>query len=156
MTLNVFLSFTTEDEGSAKVFRSEAEAREPSFAFHDFSIKQTFEHTWKKEAEQIIGACSATICLIGKATHRSEAVNWEVRRSAELGKRVLGVTIQPAVPKVPAAVAELTVELLRWDADIDKILGELNDIEIGLSRTGTVRPSRIHHTSKRNRSFGTV
>ena len=156
MTFNVFLSFTTQDEAFAKVFRSEAKAREPSLVFHDYSIKETFEHTWKKEAELLIGVCSATICLVGKATHRSEAVNWEVRRSAEMGKRVLGVAIQHTVPKIPAALAELTVDLLRWDLDIDKILGELNDIEIGFSRTGTVRPSRIHHTGKRNRSFGTV
>ena len=156
MVCNVFLSFTTEDKASANLFRSQAKAREPSLVFRDYSIKEAFEYTWKKNAARLIGTCSATVCLISKTTHRSEAVNWEVRRSAELGKRVMGVTIEPIVPIVPSALAELNVELLRWDVDTEKIIGVLNDIEVGYSRTRTIRTSRIHHTTERSRSFGTV
>lgn len=155
MACNVFLSFTTEDEMFANLFRNQAEARQPSLVFRDYSIKEAFEYTWKKNAERLIGACSATICLIGKTTHRSEAVDWEVRRSAELGKHVMGVTIESIVPIVPAALAELNVELLRWETDIERIIGELNAIETGYSRTRAIRTSRIHHAERR-RSFGTV
>ena len=156
MVCNVFLSFTTEDEAFAKLMRSQAMAMESSLVFRDYSIKETFEYTWRKNVEQLIEACSATICLISKTTHRSEAVNWEVKRSAELGKHVLGVTFEPIVPIVPPALAELNVELLRWDTDIEKLTGELNDIEIGCSRTRTIRTPRIRGTTERSRSFGTV
>ena len=155
MACNVFLSFTTEDEVFANLFRGQIETRQPSLVFRDYSIKEAFEYTWRKNAERLIGACSATICLISKTTHRSEAVDWEVRRSAELGKRVMGVTIEPIVPIIPAALAELNVELLRWERDIEKIIGELSGIETGYSRTGAIRTSRIHN-AERGRSFGTV
>ena len=148
MVGNIFLSFATEDEAIADLFRIQAMAVDPSLVFHDYSIKETFECAWRKNAEQLIAACSTTVCLIGKATHRSEAVNWEVRRSAELGKRVVGVTIEPIVPIVPPALAELNVELLRWDTDIAKVTGELSDIENGYHRTRTVQTSRIRCTTE--------
>ena len=155
MVCNVFLSFTTEDGAYANLFRNQAAARQPSLVFRDYSIKEAFEYTWKKNAEQLIGACSATICLISKTTHRSEAVDWEVRRSAELGKHVMGVTVESIVPIVPVALAELNVELLRWETDVEKIIGELNAIETEYSRTRAIRTSRIHNAERR-RSFGIV
>ena len=155
MACNVFLSFTTEDEAFANLFRGQVEASQPSLVFRDYSIKEAFEHSWRKNAERLIGACSATVCLIGKTTHRSEAVDWEVRRSAELGKHVMGVTIEPIVPTVPVAFMELNVELLRWEIDIEKIIGELNAIETRYSRTRIIQTPRIHN-GERGRSFGTV
>lgn len=156
MTFHVFLSFTTEDEALAELFCAQAETQEPSLLFHNYLVKETFDYAWRIKAEQLIGACKATICLIGKTTHRSDAVNWEIRRSAELGKHVVGVTIEPSVPIIPVALAQLNVELLRWDVDMEKILGELNDVETGFIGTETVRKSGTHHTTDPARSFGTA
>lgn len=128
MVRNVFLSFTTEDELSANLFRDQAKARQPSLVLRDYSVKDVFERTWRQNAERLIGACEATICLVSKKTHRSEAVNWEIRKSVEMGKRVMGVVVEPMVSKVPTALVELDVELLQWD--VEKILGELHDMRL--------------------------
>ena len=92
-TRNVFLSFSTEDKGLADLFRDQARDRQPALVFRDYSIKETFEHAWKTNAERLIRACSVTLCLIGGTTHRSKAVDWEIRKSAELGKHVMAVSL---------------------------------------------------------------
>ena len=128
-TRNVFLSFSTEDKGLVDLFRSQARDRQPALVFRDYSIKETFEHAWKTNAERLIRACSVTICLIGKTTYRSKAVDWEIRKSVELGKHVMAVFLEPTVPMVPPALAELNVAPLPWD--IERTAGGLNNGETG-------------------------
>ena len=123
MICHVFLSFSLGDEGLVNVFRGQAANRQ-SVLFHDYSIKEAFEPTWKMKAERLIRACSVTLCLIGKTTYRSKAVDWEIRKSTELGKTVRAVRIVPTVPGIPPALAELSVQPLPWD--MERIIGELN------------------------------
>ena len=125
-TRSVFLSFSTEDKGLVDLFRSQARDRQPDLVFRDYSIKETFEHAWKTNAERLIRACSVTLCLIGRATHRSKAVDWEIRKSVELDKYIMAVSLEPTVPRVPPALVALNVAPLPWD--IERIVGELNDI----------------------------
>lgn len=126
MKRNVFLSFTTEDKALADLFRRQAQNRQSTLVFRDYSIKETFEHAWQRNAERIIRSCSVTICLIGKTTHQSKAVDWEVRKSAELGKYVMAVSLEPTKLKVSPAIAVLNVKPLPWE--IEKIVGEMNGI----------------------------
>lgn len=133
MKRNVFLSFTTEDKEVADLFRSQMENRQPDVAFRDYSIKEAFEQAWKTNAERLIRACSATICLIGKTTHRSRAVDWEVRKSVELGKPVMAVSIEPVRPLAPPALTELTLRPLSWD--MERIAGELSGVGTEHGRT---------------------
>ena len=124
MKRNVFLSFTMEDRELADLFRNQMENRQPGLGVRDYSIKEAFEHAWKTKAERLIRACSATICLIGKTTHRSRAVDWEVRKSEELSKHIMAVSIEPTGPIVPSALAELKVKPLSWN--MERIADELN------------------------------
>ena len=115
-TRDVFLSFSTEDKGLVDLFRSQARDRQAALVFRDYSIKETFEHAWKTNAERLIRACSVTLCLIGGTTYRSEAVDWEIRKSVELA---------------------LNVAPLPWD--IERIVGELNGIGTEYGRAGAIR-----------------
>ena len=141
MMRHMFLSFSTGDKGLVSVFRSQAANRQPALVFHDYSIKEAFESAWKMNAERLIRACSVTICLIGKKTYRSKAVDWEIRKSAELGKTVMAVSIEPTVPKVPPALTDLNVQPLPWD--MERIMGELNGIGTEYGRTRDLRRERI-------------
>lgn len=152
MKINVFLSFTTEDKEVADLFRSQMENRQPGVAFRDYSIKEAFEQTWKTNAERLIRACSATICLIGKTTHRSRAVDWEVRKSAELGKRLMAVSIQSTEAiVVPSALVEVKVKALSWD--IERIAGELNGIGTEHSRTTAFWRTLINNDERSRSSY---
>ena len=141
MTRNVFLSFSTGDKGLVDLFRYQTRDRQSALVFRDYSIKETFEHAWKTNAERLIRTCSVTICLIGGTTHRSKAVDWEIRKSAELGKHVMAVSLEPTVPLVPPALTELNVAPLPWD--IERIVGELNGIGIEYGQARAVRRAQI-------------
>ena len=54
MTRNAFLSFSTEDKGLADLFRGQAKDGQSALVFRDSSIKETFEHAWKTNAERLI------------------------------------------------------------------------------------------------------
>ncbi len=144
MTRNVFLSFTMTDKGLVELLRSQAERRQPALVFCDYSIKEAFEDTWKTNAERLIQACGTTLCLIGKTTHRSQAVDWEVRKSVALGKGILAVAIDPTGPIVPPALAALKVKPLPWD--IERIVGELHGTRTQRRRVSDIRGIQFSST----------
>ena len=153
MARKVFLSFSMEDRDFVERFRYWAESRQSALLFCDYPIKERFEHAWKTNVERLIRSCSVTMCLIGRKTHHSQAVDWEIRKSAELGKYIMGVAIGTPSPIVPPSLAELNVSPLPWD--LDRIVGELDGIEPNRGGTRAFRkgPSRI---AERHRSSDTV
>ena len=70
--------------------------------------------------------CSATICLVGESTWSSDAVDWEIRKSDQLGKKVDAVRLGPDVREVPGALRELRVPVVPWD--IEAIMRELGGV----------------------------
>lgn len=127
MPSNIFLSFAMEHKNLVDRFRHQVKERSATLNLRDYSIKEPVEGAWKAHAEQRIRASAATICLVGDCTWQSEPVNWEVRKSAELHKRVLAVYLQPETRKVPAALSEIGVTPMPWN--INAIVGELGDSE---------------------------
>ena len=121
----VFLSFAMEHKPLVDLFRDQAQNSHLGLVFHDYSLKEPVEGAWKIHAERLIRASSVTICLIGESTWRSEPVNWEVRRSAELGRRVLAVYLQSNAARSPAALMEIGVTPMPWD--IKMIVAHLYD-----------------------------
>ncbi len=121
----VFLSFAMEHKPLVDLFRDQAQNGHLGLVFHDYSLQEPVEGAWKIHAERLIRASSVTICLIGETTWRSEPVNWEVRRSAELGRRVLAVYLQSNAARSPAALMEIGVTPMPWD--IKMIVAHLYD-----------------------------
>ena len=121
----VFLSFAMEHKPLVDLFRNQAQNGHSGVVFRDYSIKEPVEGAWKIHAERLIRASSVTICLVGENTWRSEPVNWEVRRSAELGRRVLAVYLQSDTVRCPAALMEIGVMPMPWD--IKMIVAHLYD-----------------------------
>ncbi len=124
---NIFLSFAMEHKSLVDRFRRQVKESCSALNLRDYSIKEPVEGAWKAHAEQRIRASAATICLVGDCTWQSEPVNWEVRKSAELHKRVLAVYLQSEIKKVPAALSEIGVRPMPWN--INAIVGELSAAE---------------------------
>ena len=124
MARNVFLSFAMEDRGLVNLFRAQAKNSRSDLVFRDYSVKEPFERAWKTNAEQLIRMCSVTICLVGQSTWRSSAVDWEIRKSAKLGKRLLAVRLRPDIKRYPPALRELGARTVPWR--IDAIMRELD------------------------------
>ena len=122
---SVFLSFSTAHKPLVDMFRDQARDSRSALIFRDHSIKEPVQGAWKKHAERLIRESNVTICLVGESTWRSEPVNWEIRKSADLGKRILAVYLQSADVRIPSALIEIGVRPMPWD--IQTILDSLYD-----------------------------
>lgn len=127
MARNVFLSFAMEDQGLANAFRAQARSGRSDLEFRDYSVKEPFERAWKTNVERLIRRCSATICLVGESTWTSDAVDWEIRKSDELGKKLVAVGLGPDVKRHPRALRELSIAVVPWD--IEAIMHELGGVK---------------------------
>lgn len=125
MPPSVFLSFSMEHKALVDLFRGQARNNHSGLMFRDYSIKEPVEGGWKIQAERLIRDSNVTICLVGTTTWQSEPVNWEIRKSVGLGKRVLAVYLQPDTVRIPAALSEIGVAPMPWD--INAIVGALNE-----------------------------
>ena len=124
-TPRVFLSFSTEHMPLVDLFRDQARDNCSTLIFRDYSIKEPVKGAWKRYAESRIRESSVTICLIGENTWRSEPVDWEIRRSADLGKRILAVYLQSSTARTPPALVEMGITPIPWD--VETILNTLYD-----------------------------
>ena len=113
----LFLSFASEHKVLVDLFRSNAKDRLSLLSFYDRPISGTSGREWKHYAEGLIRSCSATLCLVGHSTYNSAPVDWEIRKSAELGKPVLAVYLEPTT-QLPAALLEVGVSPLPLDVDV--------------------------------------
>lgn len=126
---HVFLSFVIEDERLVTLFRGQAKNKNSDLAFDDYSVREPINSTnapyIKARITEKIRVCSVTICLIGHTTSTSSWVDWELRKSSELSKRIFGVRLHsdPTNDKPPRALTDTGARVLDWD--IDKIVSEI-------------------------------
>ena len=113
--LRVFLRFSTEHMKLVEMFRDQARDIRSTLTLRDYSIKEPVRGAWKRYAERLIRESCATICLVGENTWRSDPVNWEVRKSAALGQRIVAVYLQSTAVKTPSELVEIGVTPIPWD-----------------------------------------
>ena len=97
MTRKVFLSFVEEDLNLAMMFRGQAKNINSQLEFSDHSVKIPYN---SKDADYIkqqirskIDGVSVLVCLIGRTTHSSEWVKWEIISASTKGKGLVGVRL---------------------------------------------------------------
>lgn len=125
---NVFISFDAEDESMVNLLRSQAKDERFPFEFRDYSVKEPFEARWKSEVRNLISMSSAVIVAIGRNTHESSAVNWEIEEAHRQGKIVIGVwlhrdpymyapsAMSPTDPIIPWNTEEIA-DMLEYESD---------------------------------------
>jgi len=95
MAIRAFLSFEEEDLDLVNLFRGQAKKKSSDLEFDDYSIKVPFDSTnasyIKTCIRNQIKLVSMTICLVGVTTHESKWVNWELNKTIELDKPIMGV-----------------------------------------------------------------
>src|SRR5712691_2422643 len=97
MAIRAFLSFVEEDLNLVNLFRGQAKNQRFDLDFADCSIKQPFDSA---NADYIgrgitdqIRYSTLTICLYGGTTYQSRWVNWELLKTLELAKPLMGVSL---------------------------------------------------------------
>jgi len=95
--IRAFLSFVEEDLNLVNLFRGQAKNENSDLEFADYSIKEPFNSTNANYVASGITdqlkLASLTICLYGPTTHTSKWVDWELRKTLELQKPVMGVCL---------------------------------------------------------------
>ena len=95
--IRAFLSFVEEDLNVVNLFRAQAKNDNLDLEFADYSIREPFDsanasYIARGIADQIKMA-NLTICLYGPTTYTSKWVDWELRKTLELQKPIMGVCL---------------------------------------------------------------
>ena len=126
MTYNVFLSFSMDDIFRVCLFRAQAKNKQLPLEFRDHSVKEPFDERWKTQVSEKINRCSLTICLIGDKTYKSEAVNWELEKSLQLGKGLMGVYLIDSNPRLPSTLIINSIKVVPWKR-LRKVNGTISE-----------------------------
>lgn len=115
----VFLSFKGEDKNKVDLLRGQAKNENSELDFIDFSLRAPFN---SENAEYIrsgirerIRQSSVTVVCLTKDTHKSEWVDWEIRESKRLGKKVVGVRMEDGPITTPKAMEENNCKVINWN-----------------------------------------
>lgn len=95
---NVFVSFDYEHDLHYKNLLKAWDANDDfDFTFNDTSPSSAVDSEdagpIKRALSRMIGDSTHLLCIIGKETHKSEWVEWEINKAKELGKKLVGVKI---------------------------------------------------------------
>ena len=112
---NAFISFDMADKHRVDLLRRQAKDSRFSLMFRDYSVKEPFAYGWRRKVENLIDLSNIVIVAIGRYTHRSKAVNWEIKEAHWQGKRVLGIMLHHNYRnKVPHAMRKYD-KIINWN-----------------------------------------
>lgn len=115
---NVFIARAYEDEDFVNLLRGQAKDPDSKVEFNDWSLREPFD---SERAEYIksgirerIRQSSATLVYLSENSASSRWVDWEIRESLALGKKVVCVYQGSPPSGVPSAVAEFGLKCVPW------------------------------------------
>ena len=119
---NVFISFDHEDEREVNLLRGQAKNEDSQLEFNDWSVKEPYDSEnaeyIRRNIRERIRQSSATVVYLSDKTASSRWVDWEIRESIALGKKVVCVYQGQRPTSVPRAVTELGLRCVPWQHDL--------------------------------------
>jgi hypothetical protein len=115
---NVFLARAYEDEDEVNLLRGQAKNPDTNFELNDWSLREPFDSQHaeyiKRGIRERIRHSSITLVYLSLHAAASRWVDWEIRESLRLGKRVVGVYSGSAQPPLPPAFREFDLKSIPW------------------------------------------
>lgn len=116
---NVFLSFSSDDIDEVNLLRAHAKNEKSDIEFIDRSVRKPFDSEQddylKRRISERIKQASKTVIYLSASSAKSGWVDWEIRKSVELGKEVVAVHKGDDPPRtLPPAVIEHEIKVVRW------------------------------------------
>lgn len=124
MARHVFLSFVEEDLSLVELFRGQARNANNDLEFDDYSLKVPINSDdadyVKQQIRNKIDGVSVTLCLIGRNTHNSDWVDWEIEASDKMGKGIVGMRLRNSFNDiVPDVLDDVNADVVNWNlADV--------------------------------------
>jgi len=121
----VFISYDyTNDKNYKNLLLAWDKDKDLDFSFHDMSLEVSVASS---DAAAIKGVISAKIgdashflCLVGKYTHKSRWVDWEIKKAAELKKKIVAVQVEKNTTTPNALYGVGTTWALSFNFDLIK------------------------------------
>lgn len=128
---NVFISFAHEDLDEVNLLRGQAKNDRSPLEFNDWSVSEPYDSDRaeyiKQRIADRIAQSSVTVVYLSDASSASRWVDWEIRKSLELGKHVLAVYKGDRPPRVSfPALEKHNIKAVRW-SDLSREIESLND-----------------------------
>ena len=97
---SIFISYDYDNDRNYKNMLLAWDAnKEFDFGFDDHSADVSIDSTdagaIKRAISAKISAATYFLCLVGKQTHKSKWVAWEISKAVELKKKIVAVKIEP-------------------------------------------------------------
>ena len=116
---NVFISFSVKDIDEVNLVRAHAKNENSDIEFNDRSVREPYN---SERAEYIrsrlkdrINQSSTTVVYVSENTANSNWVEWEVKTSLELGKRVIAMYKGDAPPRnMPPWLQDANITKVAW------------------------------------------
>lgn len=118
---NVFISFSTEDMNEVNLLRGQAKNDNNDLEFNDHSVREPYDSERaeyiKRKITERIERTSVCVVYLSENSAQSKWVEWEARKSLELGKKVVAVHAGEAYtgPR-PAWLTECKINVIPWSA----------------------------------------
>jgi hypothetical protein len=121
---NVFISFAMEDQNEVNLLRGQAKNENSLIEFNDWSVSEPYNSDQEAYIEskitERINSSSVTVVFYSNNSAKSRWVEWEVNKSKELGKHVIGVYPGTTKPSVHFPVMN-DIECVAWSQLSQKI-----------------------------------
>lgn len=116
---NVFISFSYEDINEVNLLRAHSKNENSPIEFNDWSVSEPIDSERaiyiKQKIAERIEQSSLTVVFLSNSTAKSDWVSWEIEKSIEMGKQVLGVYPKDSKPKqFPASINEHKIKCVAW------------------------------------------
>ena len=118
--VNAFISFASEDLDEVNLLRGQAKNDSTDIEFNDRSVKEPFnsqrtEYIRRRILERI-RQCSITIVYLSEKTASSQWVEWEIKQSLALGKRVVAMHKGSVPPiRLPKEIEDNNIPVVSWN-----------------------------------------
>lgn len=128
-TINLFVSHSGNDENKIDAFKKLMEKK--GYDFRDSSIRESEPNRAHNEdyikqgiLKPAIGWAGTVVVLVGRDTHTSAWVNWEIEYGVKNNKKIVGVYLPGETGAIlPPALTKFGCSCVSWNADkIDKAI----------------------------------
>ena len=129
---HVFISFANEDIDSINLLRGQSKNENTDLDFSDYSVKEPYNSEnaeyIKRQITNQINLCSVTLVYLSPDSMNSKWVAWEISKSKELGKGVIGIYKDPVKTiDIPNGIREKLDSIVKWNhQEIMKAIKEVN------------------------------
>ena len=113
--LRIFLSFETKHRFFADQIECELKNQDPEIVFLRCDHISNPQENWKSFVLNLLKKSNLTICLLSQTTPESAPVIWELNKSNELGKEVIGIKLFSEKTPIPSYFEGDDAIVLPWD-----------------------------------------